>query len=517
MNGHYRVIVIGTVTIVVSCWLFVAPREATAQWPARSTPQSPKLPGQSETPRRTAAPTEAEQEAKRKLVRELYEGGYTSDDRDQRRLVAAKMLRDADATRDDPVGRYVLYEAAAEVAANSGGAYTVIQASRRLIDQYEVDAFATRLRLLGVVTGPTSDMGSLRLSRAYHRLIDEAIAADGHDTAQQAISDAEKFARRYRDKDLTGEMRQARKRLGQIRRQHGQVMEAYKRLAADPDDASDNDQVGAYLCFVKGDWPAGLLHLAKGSDPAVQSAAKQEMSRPTDAQAWATLGDGWLAAGKAERNEPQRIAMLRRALRWYEQAEPKLQGLAREGVTHKIDEADALLSELTDEHRSYERGLIVTYFRKPASKVRKDEVIFAERLYSTVERRPLNFSWARSAPAPGVPADHFTCRYEGYLLAARSGDYLLRVRADDWCRLKVAGKTVLATARTGKWATARVKLPRGRHAFVAEVCEDQGNATVQVYWRGSDSPKPIAIPAGYFEYEARQGRRMNARGVARAR
>ncbi|MDP7571845.1 MAG: hypothetical protein QF391_09600, partial [Myxococcota bacterium] len=161
--------------------------------------------------------------------------GAHDADRHQRRLLAAKMLKDADATRDDPVGRYVLYEAAAEVAAGSGGVHTVIQAARRLTDQYEVDGFATRLRLLAMVTGPTSDMGSLRLSRAYHRLIDEATRADAHDTAQQAVSDAEKFARRYRDKDLTGEMRQARKQLGRIRRQHAQVTEAYRRLAADPD------------------------------------------------------------------------------------------------------------------------------------------------------------------------------------------------------------------------------------------------------------------------------------------
>ena len=79
---------------------------------------------------------------------------------------------------------------------------------------------------------------------------------------------------------------------------HGTAKEAAIVLATAPDDSAANLNVGRFRCFIKGDWTAGLLHLAKGSDLRLKALAAGDLRTPTDTGAESPLADGWADAAE---------------------------------------------------------------------------------------------------------------------------------------------------------------------------------------------------------------------------
>ena len=95
--------------------------------------------------------------------------------------------------------------------------------------------------------------------------------------------------------------------------------EARQRLAGQPDDAAAHLAIGAYRCFHKQDWKAGLPHLARGADPLLKEAAQRELKDPKEAEAQADLGDLWWQQAEKE-SSPVKEVLQRRATFWYTEA-----------------------------------------------------------------------------------------------------------------------------------------------------------------------------------------------------
>jgi formylglycine-generating enzyme required for sulfatase activity len=77
--------------------------------------------------------------------------------------------------------------------------------------------------------------------------------------------------------------------------------------------------------------------LAKGSDAGLKALAQKDLAKPGDAKQQAELGDAWIkladTLGKLSKKPVQA-----RALHWYEQALPKLEGLTRTRVSKQVEE-----------------------------------------------------------------------------------------------------------------------------------------------------------------------------------
>lgn len=98
----------------------------------------------------------------------------------------------------------------------------------------------------------------------------------------------------------------------------------------------------------------------------------------------------------------------------------------------------------------------------------------------------LNFQWATSAPASGVPSDKFSVRWTGKVEAPVSGAYTFYTRADDGIRLWVNRQLLI-----NHWSdhgsafdqAVPVQLTAGqKYDIQVEYYENLGSSTMQLFW-----------------------------------
>src|SRR5205823_674976 len=100
-----------------------------------------------------------------------------------------------------------------------------------------------------------------------------------------------------------------------------------KALASNANDPSANEKIGRFICFLKGDWDAGLPMLAKGSDEQLKAIAALDLSRTGGAER-AAVADRWL--DHLEKLEPtERTEVRVHAYIAFSQAVPEATGIEK--------------------------------------------------------------------------------------------------------------------------------------------------------------------------------------------
>jgi outer membrane protein OmpA-like peptidoglycan-associated protein len=99
--------------------------------------------------------------------------------------------------------------------------------------------------------------------------------------------------------------------------------------------------------------------------------------------------------------------------------------------------------------------LVGAYYRGPNF----DQLVLSRR------DATIDFDWQFRAPGPGLPAEHFSVRWTGWLLAPATGRYLLHAQADDGLRVWVDEELVL-----DEWR------PQVVHDFTATMTLKEGRA-----------------------------------------
>jgi len=104
-----------------------------------------------------------------------------------------------------------------------------------------------------------------------------------------------------------------------------------------------------------------------------------------------------------------------------------------------------------------------------------------KRLDSTVD-----FQWGLASPAPGLPADNFSVRWEGLLSAPATGRYSFSILSNDGLRLWVNGKKVIDTwdgRGGGNNVGGSVNMAAGEKTTIKlEYYDEDGDARVELQW-----------------------------------
>jgi cytochrome c2 len=114
------------------------------------------------------------------------------------------------------------------------------------------------------------------------------------------------------------------------------------------------------------------------------------------------------------------------------------------------------------------------------------------RVDSTVD-----FNWGTNSPAPNVPSDHFSVRWQGQVQGLETGYYTFYVTADDGARLWVDNIPMFDHWASEANATfsGTILLRAGqKYDLTLEYYEDSGGASVNLQWSGPGFAKTI-IPA----------------------
>lgn len=110
----------------------------------------------------------------------------------------------------------------------------------------------------------------------------------------------------------------------------------------------------------------------------------------------------------------------------------------------------------------------------------------------------IQFDWGGNAPAPGLPADNFSVRWERRV-QFESGAYRFTIVTDDGFRLFVNNNRVLDRFSEGpKHETIDVMLPAGLSTIKLEYYEFRGNAYANLSWDRVSEPRFANWTGAYF-------------------
>jgi hypothetical protein len=113
----------------------------------------------------------------------------------------------------------------------------------------------------------------------------------------------------------------------------------------------------------------------------------------------------------------------------------------------------------------------------------------------------VDFDWGSTAPASGVPADHFSVRWSGQVLPLYSQTYTFTTRSDDGVRLWVSGKLLVDnwTNHAATENSGTISLVAGTKVDIKlEYYEATGGAVAQLSWASQSQPKQIVPAAQLF-------------------
>lgn len=272
---------------------------------------------------------EAQKEAE-KVVRDVYKSDYAKKTPADQRALARKLLENGLATKNDPAARWVLLREARELAAQGGDAATALGAAAEAAKTFDVDGLALKTAALtALARAAHAPEAAAALVSRFLDVVDEAVAADRYDAAAALASKAGTVAKQSQDPALAATVQDRAREVGEQQREYQGVMAAEKTLETRPDDPEAHLAIGRYLCFVKSDWSGGLPMLARAGDPALKAAVDVELARPAETAEQVGAGDAWWEAADKERNALQKARLLGRARHWYEEALPRLSGLAK--------------------------------------------------------------------------------------------------------------------------------------------------------------------------------------------
>lgn len=202
--------------------------------------------------------------------------------------------------------------------------------------QAEVQAFLRRVAQTR--TGPETRA----LVSASGAVIARAVAADHYQAALNIAAEVYRVCSATGGKDDRKAAAERRAQLQQAYDRWQQYRAAQAVLNKAPNDGDAQLTVGHWLCIVKGEWAAGLVHLAKGSRTELRQLAERELRLPDDANEQLGLADAWWDLGLASQGDERR-ALLLRAGHWYRQAEPEASaGLAKIKIQKRLEDLTRL-------------------------------------------------------------------------------------------------------------------------------------------------------------------------------
>jgi WD40 repeat protein len=443
---------------------------------AESVPLTVKLP----------VPDKAAQDSCEKEIRNTYKVEYDNRQPAQQAALAVKLLEHGQNAKDKTDRRFVFLREASNAAVQAGEMALSLQALDEMSKTFaDFDALPLKSAVLErFVSVARGSEGNKRLLLQILAVLDEAEAADAYEPALKLLAAAQKVSPKVSDRYLSAVVKQRRTRMETLRKVYGKIAAAVQTLADSPRDAEANLLAGSFECFDKEDWRKGLPLLARSSDKTLAELARKDLSQPMEAGVQAELGQSWWTFAAKQSGANLKSAAQRRARHWFREALPRLNGMDKERIEERLAKKVGRLN--------LRPGLIAELYA--------DET-FEKRVKARLDYK-IDFNWGLGAADDKLPPDHFSIRWQGYLIPPRPGRYTLTVVSDDGARLSLEENSFIDF-----WTTI------GRHDKVIEVNDMKpirirldyheiiNEASVRLLWslEGGFAEQPIGVEALYHE------------------
>jgi hypothetical protein len=275
----------------------------------------------------------------RDSIRDILKADYARRGARDREALGRKLLQLALDTKGDAPMKASLLLEARDTATLAGDVDTALAALKKLPSTRFAEAPKPRMDALeALARAAKTKEAAASVAAVALAAAEEAAAAEDFDLADRAAGVAETAARAGRDVETLNRARESRDALREQKKDFAKVESAIRTLADNPADPEANLAAGKYYCFVRQDWARGLPLLARSGDARLVEIADREAADPREPKAQFEVADlwwGWSEKAPA-RDKP---AAQERALKWYEEALPKLNVIDKARAEKRIQAA----------------------------------------------------------------------------------------------------------------------------------------------------------------------------------
>ncbi|MDA1052630.1 MAG: hypothetical protein O3C40_19415 [Planctomycetota bacterium] len=320
--------------------------------------KSPKMPDQNGTlgdlvnpmgDPKLSVPAEPALQAAREQIQRLFAFNTNEKRTPQESAKLADDLVDqAIQSGTQPAMRYVMLEAAIDIAVQSGAVASASKAFQELDKAFSVDlvqlkADAAR-KIARVAKEPWEHKAVAELLEV---VIDECLADDRFEVATPLAETALDAARKSRDSSTTTRLAARSRDIKSLNAKYAPVRAALEVLAGGSDDPAAHETMGRHLCLVKGKWNEGLPHLVKSDSSELRDIAARDIRNPTNPDSQTAIGDDWLKV-VSQLDRSLQLQALLRAEHWYRTALPQASGLKKLPLETHINELGKQVGELAE-------------------------------------------------------------------------------------------------------------------------------------------------------------------------
>jgi serine/threonine protein kinase len=321
-----------------------APSAPPTPAPSAGVPGAPPaaVPVPAAPSRREPAPETAALKDAEKTIREVYKADYAKKGPADQQALAVKLLAQGKATNDDPRAKYVLLREARDLALLVGDLDTLLAALAETGRAFEIDLVATKSAALTKIQVRTPE-ATAALTEALMDLARDAYDADNYEIATASSARADAMPKPAHDPALASRLADLRKEIASAKEDFAKV-----KSSIDKPGTGDQEALGKYYAFTKGDWDRGLAILAASAKPPLNTLAEKDLARPEEAATQIDVADGWWDLAEKERTPQRKSRLQDRAKYWYEAAYPSATGLNKAKIEKHLDALDAAVKGPVD-------------------------------------------------------------------------------------------------------------------------------------------------------------------------
>ncbi len=291
---------------------------------------------------RQPLPDKESREKAEKLVEEVFGEGLKKARSREEKLEMVDRLVGAAGGEKDTAQRFALLNRARLVAVSAGELAAARQVADEMVGQFQIDPQKANMAVLQAVAETAAGPQNAPVAEFAMTLLEEALADDRFDAAEQLHALAVRAGRKCGDAEMLRRLQQHGKDLQRCRKAFDAIQDCRAALDKDPQDPAANLALGKYYCLSKHDWEKGLPLLARGSNRDLKTAAQKDQAGASTPEDLAAVGDLWWELAESEEGGAQH-ALRTRALKWYQEAIANLTGLAHVRLEKRLEQYAALL------------------------------------------------------------------------------------------------------------------------------------------------------------------------------
>jgi len=409
-----------------------------------------------------------------------------------RSLISAARQGDVDATK-----RFVLLDLARAQAADAGDLNLAMSAIGEITRRYKLEPWPLKVEVLSNVARRRLEQDELEaLLQRVLPYLHQAIGEDQYDAAQAVGEVAASLARRSRETPLIQRVADQVSDVRVIAQEYRKLESDIAAVAESRGDPLANARVGSFFCFYKHDWTLGLELLAQGNDAALKRMAEQERKATTPA-AQVQAADVWFQWAKRQSGR-EKTAALQHAIDLYRDTLPSLSGKEKERVEELLLQA-ATATAGRNPRLKLAPGIVAECYRGEN---------FELKLGARVETK-VSLEFAKSSDS-GVPREHFSVRFAGYLVPPVAGRYTIILQSDDGSRLWLEDTPLIDLWETGQFETHRrevtLQLEPRPYALRVDYFEKTGMNRISLRWRLGGKEQEIPPECLFHQPSGNQSR-----------